>query len=136
MQRDGEEEQQAERSPDVYYVPGAINHYKYDYDVIVLDEELKDYPKAHDLILRHEQRHATEEGSTFLGLLRHEFESDVEFYLGSGEAVEEARRYYRKRDDGSLPVATRWKCDVANALRNLWTPLFRMASRFRGGRSV
>jgi hypothetical protein len=37
--------------PEIRYVPGAHNHYKFGHDVIVLDEHLKDYPEAHDYIL-------------------------------------------------------------------------------------
>lgn len=115
-------------TPPVYYVPGAENHYKYDYDVIVLDEELKNYPAAHDYILAHERHHATAEGRTFTGFVRHELQSDLDYYFGSGETLDEVREYYRERDPGSLGARGRMKIEAGNALRSLWRPVFRAVS--------
>lgn len=114
--------------PPVYYVPGATNHYDYQRDIIILDEELQAYPAAHDYILAHERQHATPDGHTFTGFVRHEFESDLEWYLGSGPVIDEVQEYYRERDPGSLAVATMVKIVVANLLRELWRPVMRAAS--------
>ncbi|WP_135822974.1 hypothetical protein [Halostella litorea] len=123
MERNCTTTREQDADPEVYYLPGAENHYDYRYNVIVLDEELKEYPKAHDLILQHERGHATDAAKTFTGLLRHEFANDLDYYFGTGEAVEEVHDYYRNRDSGSLSMRTRAALAAGNVVRILWQPV-------------
>jgi predicted SAM-dependent methyltransferase len=108
---------------EIVYVPGAENHYKYEHDVVVLDERLKDYPKAHEHIKNHELEHAKhgKSGGGFVALLRLEFQSDVDYHFGDSEAIEEVKDYLeteRKQDRRHPAIAV--KFSLVYFLRKLW----------------
>ncbi len=82
--------------PDIYYIPGAWNQYDYNEHIIILDERLKDYPTAHDVILEHEKGHA--DARTVRELAIHEWKSDVRQYFSTDPEIEAVREYYRETD--------------------------------------
>lgn len=118
-----EGEEGDEEGPEVRYIPGTQNRYSYEDDVILLDENLKEYPRAHDEVLEHERQHAKPECKTLLGFLRHEFRTDLRFYFDSDDQVEEVRRYYRNRSDSRLDIRTHLVLSVGNLIRDLWRPV-------------
>lgn len=112
----------------IIYVPGANNHYKYEHDVIVLDERLKDYPKALRRIKEHElehAKHAKPENRGFFQLIELELRTDIYRYFTQDEAMEEIRRYFREREkEQPISRLTLIKLDVAYFIRNLWNLVF------------
>ena len=84
--------------PEIYYVPGAWNHYKYNDDVVVLDSRLKDYPKAHENIKQHELGHS--DARSTIDLLVHEFTSDLHLYCSTDETAQELREYLNEEHSG------------------------------------
>lgn len=98
---------------EIYYIPGADNHYKFKHDVVVLDERLKNYPKAHEHIKSHELSHAKNNG--LIHNLKIEFRSDMEFYFGSSEEVQGVRQYVKENSEDA-PL----KFHIIGILRNIW----------------
>lgn len=120
---------ESDKETKIVYVPGAKNHYKYGYDVVVLDERLKDYPKAHKRIKNHELEHAKHdkpENRRFLDLIRLEFQTDLEHYLSNSNEMKEVREYFEERGESkTLQAATAMKFSFADLLREFWTAVFR-----------
>lgn len=105
--------------PEIYHVPGAWNHYKYNDDVVVLDANLEEYPKAREAIKEHEIRHR--EARSTLDLLRHEFYSDVELYFSTDETAEEIREYYKTEHSGNEDgLLRRIGHGVVDYFRSIW----------------
>ncbi|QCW05245.1 hypothetical protein [Natrinema pallidum] len=109
---------------EIVYVPGAENHYKYDHDVIVLDERLQAYPKAHEYIKNHELEHATHGGletGGLLALLRLEWRTDLDHYFADDETIAEVREYFEERRERErIPPLTAAKHTVVDLLRGTW----------------
>lgn len=116
--------------PEVRYIPGAPNQYDYEYDVIILDENLKEYPQAHDQILEHELQHSKPECQTLSGFLRHEYQTDREFYFRDDEVMDEIREYYQDRDEPQLGLRMRLVLATGNLIRDLWRPFMRLRAGF------
>jgi hypothetical protein len=105
----------------VYYVPGAANHYDPVEDVIVIDENLKEYELAHQLILSHEQEHAKKDSAVeWLWL---DLRSDFRQLFSYDPAIRQARQYI---DDRPVPPA---KYAASNMVREL----FRLPLTFLSG---
>lgn len=113
-----------EQDTEIVYVPGAVNHYKYSHDVIVLDERLKDYPKAHEYIKKHELEHAKHgkpENRGLIDLLKFEFRNDLAYYFSDSEEVNEVRDYLEKtKSENRLSRFTSLKFSLADSIRSLW----------------
>lgn len=123
---------QDDDGPEIIYVPGAQNHYKYEHDVIVLDERLKNYPKAHEYIKSHELKHAKHgqpENRGVLDLIRLEFQTDVEHFFSRSEEIAEVREYFEEKSaPHSLRRSTSAKFAVADYLRGVWNIVLRPLS--------
>jgi hypothetical protein len=133
---------------EVVYVPGAVNRYKYEFDVVVLDRELKAYPVAHDHILKHELLHAIHARPENRGLLQFvalELKNDLERYTGTHDEIEACRRYKRERGGESrMRWRDRRRNGIGNTARTWWClglapfgtayrALRGAVGRFRGG---
>ncbi len=104
----------------VYYIPDVRNRYNPEEDVVVLDEELKEWPLAHEVIKQHELDHAKAENSTALGLLTYELRTDFCRYFSSDPEWEAVRDYLQAQNK---PTNLRiWlKSNCVNHLRSVWT---------------
>lgn len=132
MSRRCETPEASGQETEIVYVPGAENHYKYDHDVIVLDERLKAYPKAHEYIKNHElehARHGKPENRGFLELIRLELRTDIDHYFSDSDVLEEVHEYFEeKRERERLPPKTSLKFAFADLLRGVWDAAFRPLS--------
>lgn len=111
-----------DNTPTVHYVPGAVNRYEPRENAVVLDERLKNYPKAHEHVLKHELSHANPENQSFTGFLAFEFYHDIESYFSDDDAIGEIREYYLDEAE-----AGEEKYAVGNMIRGVWTPPMRLA---------
>jgi len=121
----------AKTDTDVIYVPGARNVYRPEFDVVILDEQLKEDPKAHDHILQHELEHA-EQAHGDAGIVEHaalEFRTDVFTYFGDDETAQQVREYLSTYDP---PHKHTWRQDLlffgAELVRSSWTCLMKPTS--------
>lgn len=115
-------------SPEIVYVPGAVNHYKYAHDVVVLDAELRAYPLAHEMILRHELDHADCDG--VLDHLALEVRTDWRRHFGTDPAIAQVREYYQERSGGEeIGVVTEFGRAAVNTARSLWSVPMGVAGR-------
>ncbi len=109
---------------EIVYAPGAQNHYKYAHDVIVLDERLKDYPRAHAYIKNHELEHArqgTLEDVPLAATLRLEFRTDCKHYFGDDETIAEVRAYFaEKRERDHISARAAVKLTAESLCREVW----------------
>jgi hypothetical protein len=124
-----------DEDPQVYYVPNMYNHYSFSENIVVLDENLKEYPEAHKHIKEHELNHAESFGLWYT--LKLEFETDVERLFGDSEEIEEVNQYMDNRS--VVPLTMRIKTSVINIFRNIWmmilSPMARVYKFFKGGDS-
>jgi len=73
-------------------------------DTIIIDEKLKEYPGALEMVVLHELEHASIENSShnilrkFLEHLAHELRHDWNFAFSSENSYIQYRRYHRKRE--------------------------------------
>ena len=128
-----------EEGPEIVYVPGAENHYKYEHDVIVLDERLKDYPEAHEYIKNHELEHAKQGANAgFFELLRLELRTDIDHYFSESEEIAEVREYFDSiSGEQRLHPAASLKFTLTNTLRELWNvPLRPLSWMYRKTNTV
>lgn len=130
----------SETDPEIQYVPGAPNHYKPDYDVIVLDSELREFPTAHDVIRDHELGHANADTTTEHLML--ELEADYRRHISTDSEARAVRRYLRRESPGGSNLGI----GFVNSVRPLWGVLMFLAGgvyrnlqslyqRIRGGGS-
>ncbi|RZN62004.1 MAG: hypothetical protein EF811_03865 [Methanonatronarchaeia archaeon] len=110
--------------PYVQYVDASKNFNLNAYDpvreTIILDEKLKDYPLAHEVILEHELKHYHLKNP--LKHAWHDIKDRWRFYGSSSKAMKETRQYYRD-------INTEWQLKhisnlLANVLSYLATPLY------------
>lgn len=120
-----------EPSPEIIYVPGAENHYKYEHNVIVLDSQLREYPDAHDLIKSHELAHA--ECDSVFDHLRLELKTDIRHYFSTDRDLVEVRRYLQERDSEiEYSRSQRLGRALVNDLRYLWIlPMILLGAIYR-----
>ncbi|MFC4448152.1 MULTISPECIES: hypothetical protein [Halorussus] len=106
----------------IIYSPGGphVNRFHIAERTVVLDEALKDYPVAHDIILEHELAHAEHGGSNpdFLANLALEFRTDL-FQSASTSAEADAVRQYMESETQDIP----FKIALVNNIRSLWLPV-------------
>lgn len=108
-----------DHQPEVYEIPGALNHYKYEYDVIVLDSRLEDYPAAREVIKTHEAAHADAQGT--VEYLAHELKSDFRLHFSTTDSMQEVREYYSETEPPEqLGFVTTVGFGLVNVLRSLW----------------
>jgi len=108
--------------PLIVSYPGAVNHYDYDHDVVVLDSRLDEFPKAQEEIKTHEVEHA--DARTTLEYLRHELQSDTRMHFSNDEEIEEVRRYYDEIEPEHTPSRlTLIGMRFVDLLRAIWTLL-------------
>lgn len=113
-----------DEDPRVIYVPGGprVNRYHRDENVIVLDEALKDYPDAHDIVLEHELEHARQNsnGTGVREHLSHEFRTDVLLYISTSEKAETMRSYLNDESTDTREAAEAAMWESLTLLRSLW----------------
>lgn len=111
-------------APRVIYVPGGpeVNRYHRDENVVVLDEALKDYPEAHEIVLEHELEHARQNsnGASVREHLAHEFHTDVLLYVSTSEKAETMREYLHEESGDTRQAAEAAFWESMELLRSLW----------------
>ncbi|WP_181685841.1 hypothetical protein [Halorhabdus salina] len=132
----------------VAYVPPAVdcNHYDTAHDIVILDEELKDWPTVHQRIRDHELRHA-EHGYGPTGIVKNlvqELRTDLFIRFSMSDDAKRVREYLDQRgvspDDVSLIEEV--SGILINILRSIWcvvlVPLGAVYRRVRslGGESA
>jgi len=107
---------------EVYYIAGERNRYKPEENIIILDEELQDWPTAHDVIKQHELDHAKTENQTVVGLLSHELKADLRHYFSPSEEWQQTRTYLNEQPAGGVKP---WLLHGGvEFLRGVWTTVF------------
>jgi hypothetical protein len=110
--------------PRVIYVPGGpeVNRYYRDENVIVLDEALKDYPDAHEIVLEHELEHARQNsnGTGVREHLVHEFQTDFLLYVSTSEKAETMREYLEGESPDRREAAREAFWTMMDVVRSLW----------------
>ena len=99
----------------VYYVPGAVNRYEPQHNVIVLDASLREYPDAHDHVLQHEIGHSREQNQSLRGFISYELQHDLEYHFSNDDAIKQAQKYYGEQEEAAPDEVV-----IGNALRDLW----------------
>ncbi|MEF8875006.1 MAG: hypothetical protein V5A88_10135 [Candidatus Thermoplasmatota archaeon] len=75
----------------VQYVDHEINCYNPSRDSIIIDERLKQYPEAHDWVLRHELKHR--KNPTVIHDVILDLKSNIDFRTRNDETGKQLRRY-------------------------------------------
>lgn len=104
-----------ESDPEIYYVPNIYNHYDYDEDIVVLDENLKDYPLAHEEIKQHEIKHS--KSSSVWYNLKLEFATDMRKLFATDETMQEVEEYM---EDIQHDLYTIIKFEFIKLMRLFW----------------
>lgn len=114
-------QEKVDKLPEIIYIPGADNRYLLEYDVIVLDRNLKKYPYAHEYILKHELEHSEIDNSlTHIALL--EFSTDLKHFFSTEDTLREVR-YYLKKEQSGFTLIEAFKHNTLILLRSSWNSI-------------
>lgn len=111
---------------------GCSKPYDYDYNVVVLGGNLKDFPKAHEYVKKHELEHAEHgkpKNRRMIDFLRLEWKTDVDCYFSSREELEEVREYHESRSASGVSGFMELKVRCANVLRGGWNLILHPAGK-------
>jgi hypothetical protein len=105
----------------LYFVNGSAktNYYDPVSDIILIDENLEDYPLAKDYIVEHELKHQ-EYRLDIVDDLVHEFKNDLVKEFSFSDTAVELREYIGDEVE-NLDAIFYFKMFLMSALRNTWT---------------
>lgn len=106
------------------------NFYDENRDVIVIDEKLREYPEALEMVLLHELKHAMIENKfdspfrKFLEHSKHGLKTDIKFAFSNKECYSEFRKY---NSEDEVP----FRSVAVSFLRSVWASPLYMIMEFR-----
>lgn len=109
------------KDKNLYFVDGSAKSNYYDpvSDIILIDENLEDYPLAKEYIVEHELKHQ-ENRSAIIDDLVHEFRNDLVKEFSFSDTAVELREYMGKEQE-EMDAVFYFKMFLMEVLRNTWS---------------
>lgn len=104
----------------IYFIDGNVRTNQYDpiNDVVLIDENLEDYPLAKEYILDHELQHQ-ENRLNLIDDLVHEFKNDWFMEFSFSDQAIELREYFGDKQE-EADIFFYFKTFIMKLLRNIW----------------
>lgn len=99
----------------IYYIDASVNYNFSDHrnDIIIIDKNVLDYPKAHDYVIEHELEHSRI-GDDLIGQILHEIKNDYTIHVSNSEVSKSLNKYFEENK------VARPRGETLEVLRHLW----------------